>query len=323
MTDTDYQVPRSALPVGRVASEPIKGSFQALPIFGWLSVVKRDVPRGSLTSAGTQVILGIATLILDSVQSAQPKGTFCIEIPVLPETQDSIVAYLERLGWDGRIWPRDSGWPDGSDTDVEQLTSLMLDSNLTNIIVFSPGEHGVPTVAIDIQKARGPFYMPPLPQVPVTDQDKALKFEALVADPTVFDKPKPVSEEEKVRTMAGILQRTNMAKIRRQAKNQCSQFGILFDGIEDRVEDLRKIAPFVLDSSVRVAVRECVKAWGEDEKKILQEVLRVALLKSRETVCLSCSKPSDTDVCSECEAKKSPSSFLLRDSEALVEEVGS
>lgn len=136
-------------------SAPVKGEFQGLPLFGWVATrAKTEVP-----------LVMIVLLLMRGTEEPVPRGTLQLEIPVIPgENELAVVATLEQLGWDGRVWPTDDGWPDGTD-DEDQVRTLMEQATLRATLTFPPHkDHGHATLPVDVQKAQGPFLMPPLPQ---------------------------------------------------------------------------------------------------------------------------------------------------------------
>jgi hypothetical protein len=167
------------LPVGSVISSPVKGDFLALPLFGW--VAKRAQTETSLVM--------LVTLLMRSLEDPSPRGTLQVELPIWDETELATLAALERFGWDGRVWPIDDGWPSGSKEDEDQLTSLMESATLRATFTFhSPT--GIAAQSVSIQRAKGPFLMPPLPEPEgEPDQAKLLKLRQLCANPSIFTNP--------------------------------------------------------------------------------------------------------------------------------------
>lgn len=168
------------LPVGTIVSSPIKGDFLALPLFGW--VAKR-------AQVDTPLVM-VTTLLMRSLEDPQPRGTLQIELPVMEETELATLAALVRFGWDGRVWPIDDGWPTGAEADEEQLLALMESATLRATMTFPPGDNGVQAQSVSVQRARGPFLMPPLPEPEgEPDQAKLLRLRQLCENPRVFYNP--------------------------------------------------------------------------------------------------------------------------------------
>lgn len=285
------------LPVGQIKSDPIKGDFQALPLFGWVS---------QRAEVKTPLVM-LTTLLMRSSTDPTPAGTLNIELPIFPETELATLALLEELGWDGRVWPIDDGWPTGDVNHEEMIIALMDQALLRATLTFPPNEErGARTFPVSVQRAQGPFSMPPLPELPPSwtpDERKLERLRQLCADPKVFHRPMQpaeTTEAMKIRELTRLMLQTNTKKMLRQTKSQCLQFGIPFKGVEDRPEDLDRLAIFVTDGVFRAQVRRLASNWKEDEKQVLREALRVALKRHATTSDDAASEgtPSD-DVASE------------------------
>lgn len=150
------------LPVGEVISDPVKGDFLGVPLFGYVSL-----------RAQTKTPLVILVLLLLSEDSPSPKGSLKLELPVFPETEASVVSTLLRLGWDRRVWPVEEGWPTGSDDQEAQINYLMEQAQLRASMTFPPSEVGVAAMGISVQRARGPFLMPPFETEPFEEMSEA------------------------------------------------------------------------------------------------------------------------------------------------------
>lgn len=167
------------LPTGNVISNPVKGDFLALPLFGWIAQ-RADEEKTPLVM--------LAVLLLRSIENPTPRGTLQIELPVMPETELATLAALERFGWDGRVWPVDDGWPTGSEADEANILALMEQATLRATMTFPSDKVGAQTVSV--QRAKGPFLMPPLPEPEAPpDPVKLEKFRTLCANPRLFFNP--------------------------------------------------------------------------------------------------------------------------------------
>jgi len=179
--EQEAQGPKGAdhrkLPVGKLISPPVKGDFLCLPLFGWVGVREKvDIP-----------LVMLVVMLIRNTEVPEPKGTLQIELPIWPETLNPTVAALQRFGWDGRIWPRDDGWPEGSDDDAKNLTELMHQANLRNTLAFPPDDKGTACQSVTVGRAVGPFLMPPLSE-PEDEVDPFLleNLRALCEDPKPF-----------------------------------------------------------------------------------------------------------------------------------------
>ena len=169
------------LPTGEIISNPVKGDFQALPLFGWMG--KRD-------RVDTPLVM-LVVLLMRSTEDPIPRGTLRIEHPVFPETELAILAELERFGWDGRVWPVDEGWPTGAEVDEGNILTLMEQAAVRATLTFPPnGNQGVPVQPVTVTRSRGPFLMPAL-RAPEGEPDpvKLIRFRQLCENPRVFFQP--------------------------------------------------------------------------------------------------------------------------------------
>lgn len=165
------------LPTGKIVSSPVKGEFTALPVLGWISLRK-----------STEIRLVMLAMLL--FRDGKICGMFHVELPVYPETERDIISCLQRLGWDGRLWPRDAGWPDESN-DEEGHRVLLESTQLAASMVFPPVGDGHATMNVHVTRARGPFFMSPLSKAEEDPDQKLVdRFHELCQDITGFY-PKP------------------------------------------------------------------------------------------------------------------------------------
>lgn len=165
------------LPVGKVISEPVRGDFLTIPLFGWVSLrLKTNTPLVMLT-----------TLLIRSPEDPKPCGSLQIELPVFDDTELCTLGVLERYGWDGRVWPTDPGWPEEVSDEASVLRMLIESAGLKATLTFPPSGLGVATQTVTVGRARGPFLMPPLPTPEnPPDEAKLEKLRWLCANPTML-----------------------------------------------------------------------------------------------------------------------------------------
>jgi hypothetical protein len=166
------------LPAGKVLTAPIKGEFLSIPRLCWVSLrAKTQTP-----------LVMLRLLVFKSLEDPQIRGTLEIELPVYEETEESTLAALERYGWDGRVWPRDEGWPTGSEFDEMMLKSDLEGAGLGASLVFPPStDSGVAAQPVTVSRARGRFLMPPLnPPTRELDPIRLETFRALCKNPKLF-----------------------------------------------------------------------------------------------------------------------------------------
>lgn len=264
------------LPTGEVVSDPVKGDFLAIPLFGWVSLRnKTDTP-----------LVMLAVLLIRSLEDPQPRGTLRIELPVFDDTEAATVAALERFGWDGRVWPVDDGWPAGSEEDENQIIELMDQAGLRATMTFPPGEKGIQAQPVTVQRARGPFLMPPLPE-PETDPNPVVveKLRHLCENHKLFHRPvKPAGSDEelRVRSLAALSLGTNVKKLDRKVRGACRRLHIEFDGLFERTEDFDKVAFQTLAQlpDVKAQLRRKAEEWCEDEATLTRQFLKIALIRA-------------------------------------------
>lgn len=183
--DAARGIDHNRLPTGTVAGVPIRGTFAALPLFGYVSLRNR-----------TNIPLVMLTVLLlkgdeeGGEASLRPRGTLNIEFPIYPETMDATVNMLDKLGWDGRVWPNDEGWPTGDATVEPEVIALMESAKLRATMTFPPSPQGNATMPVNVERAQGPFLMPPLtePEGPVNAEKKD-KLRLLCENPRLFHRP--------------------------------------------------------------------------------------------------------------------------------------
>jgi len=174
------KVDHRKLPVGQVLTDPIKGDFLCFPLIGWVGVREK---------VGTPLVM-LLLLLIESAKEPSPRGTLQLELPVFPESEKAIVATLERFGWSGQVWPRDEGWPPEGSDEEKNLRGLLEETGLAQTLVFPSADEGMAAQSINVQRARGPFLMPPLPK-PETEVDswKLEQLRELCKEPQLFQVP--------------------------------------------------------------------------------------------------------------------------------------
>jgi len=169
------------LPVGKIVSQPTKGDFLTLPILGWVSIRQQtETPL---------VMLGL--ILFQSVEDPQPRGTLHVELPIFEETEQGTVACLERYGWKGKVYYA------GTEPQDEVLEGMMETAGLRATFIFEQAEDGSqPAQNVSVQRARGPFLMPPLPDPEEPPDPKLVeKLRTLINDPKQFW-PEPKKEDD-------------------------------------------------------------------------------------------------------------------------------
>ena len=111
-------------------------------------------------------------------------------LPFNERTEGTIAKLLVALGWDGRVWPDDEGWP-GQGQEAQGLRTLLASPGLRATLTFPPAANGSnATLRQEILKQSSEFYMPPdvgNDDVVVTPEHLE-KLRSLAADPSIFKK---------------------------------------------------------------------------------------------------------------------------------------
>lgn len=139
------------LPTGRVIGDPLRGTFNSLPLVGWMAVRQRD--RNPI------VMLRLALL---GRETNALFGGLEVELPLYRETEAATVAALERYGWTGATWTVGDPFPFGDESTAELLSEAMSQAGLRATLLFTGDEDGNKTQEVEIMRAQGPFLMAPL-----------------------------------------------------------------------------------------------------------------------------------------------------------------
>lgn len=180
--DEDHRtkgVDHRLLPTGRVTTEPVKGEFQGLPLLAWCGI------REGVNTP----ILNLLLSLMKDVQSSEISGGLHIELPILDDTLHPIVGMLQRFNWEGKVWPLDTNvsWPLPGSVDEQNIRGLLRQSGLRATLLFPPSEQGYATLPVDVQRARGPFLMPPLePPAEPPPAELLERFQQAYRDPRPF-----------------------------------------------------------------------------------------------------------------------------------------
>ena len=153
------------------------GVYRFLPIISYLTPYKG------------RTHLVINGILVTSAQDTHG-GTLVWDIPLTDATREDALALLVALGWTGRVWPCDPGWPDDDKDEMEGMSRVLYDSYLDASLVFPPHpEQGCRVIRVHVLKGTVRF---PLPlwvededRVEVTPEVRA-RFAEILATPYVF-----------------------------------------------------------------------------------------------------------------------------------------
>lgn len=151
------------------------GPYNVLPVLG-------SMHKGKATT-----FIHLSTFLLRISDDAHV-GVMNWVMPFNPRTEMTVVRLLASLGWDGRVWPAEEGWP-GDSKEATGLRTLLANQNLTSTLTFPPdGDNGNRVVRQEILRTSADFPLSPEfegPGVPPT-AGMLDKLRKLAEDPTVF-----------------------------------------------------------------------------------------------------------------------------------------
>lgn len=147
----DYarRTPRENLCVAKVTSgDQVKpGPYDLMPVIC-------GVHKGQTTN------FVVMTAFLLRIADGTQVGVLNWVLPFNPSTEATIAKLLVSLGWDGRVWPEEPGWPTGK--EAEGLQSLVKGQNLHGTMTFPPNaENGNATLRQDILRTSANFPLSP------------------------------------------------------------------------------------------------------------------------------------------------------------------
>lgn len=158
------------------APEAHPGPCRILPVIGWIRV-EHGHPFLTLSC--------IMLKVLDD----RHLGTLSWNIPLNPRTERTAATLLASLGWDGRVWPQDRGWPDGL-AEETGLHTLLNDAQIGATMTFPPKAQGSLVLRVEVAKMSNDF--PLNPEVPAEDRREPTdelvdRLHQLTAEPETFE----------------------------------------------------------------------------------------------------------------------------------------
>lgn len=115
-------------------------------------------------------------------------GVLGWNIPLNERTLKQACGLLTSLGWDGRAWPLDPGWPDDSE-EAAGLRVMLTDAKVFATFTFPPSPKGSIVIQVNVLKLASNFPLPPILAEgsylePTKEQLEA--FAKFVAQPDLF-----------------------------------------------------------------------------------------------------------------------------------------
>jgi hypothetical protein len=129
------------------------GQYRFLPLIGF--PYKKKI-----------VLQGILLRTFEDKQA----GTLNWILPAHDKTFKEALEVLTALGWDGRYWPEDPGWPDTEPKEEKGLRDILTRMRITSTLVFPPhDEKGSRVLKLNVLKTNGDKF--PLP-MSIFEEDK-------------------------------------------------------------------------------------------------------------------------------------------------------
>jgi hypothetical protein len=155
------------------------GAYNVLPVLG-------SVHKGK-----NNVFVCLSTFLLRISDDAHV-GMMTWVLPITERTELVVARLLASVGWDGRVWPRDSGWPEGADgQEAAGLRELIRAQRLDATMTFPPDkENGNPILRQEVLRTSADFPLNPVVEKGGVEPSPELveKLRALAADPSIFGK---------------------------------------------------------------------------------------------------------------------------------------
>lgn len=168
--------------VARATGDKLRtGNYHFLPVVG--RVMKNETGHSILFLSGL--------LFWPHSIGDRTKGGLGWAIPLTRKTLPVAAQLLATLGWDGRLWPTEAGWPDGQPESVRATIEQMLkEAEIPHTMVFPPTSKGLRLLNVLVAKGGGEVF-PLDPEISADDRfpvSKSLidRLEGFMLDPSTF-----------------------------------------------------------------------------------------------------------------------------------------
>lgn len=129
------------------------------------------------------------------------QGSLSWRVPLNDQTVPTATRLLGAMGWDGRVWPDERGWPDDVEQEASGLRVIMEESRLGQTLVFPPdAERGSRVLPFLLSRSRGRGFVLPveysLPEDAEVRPELEARLRALMQTPELFrfiERPEPVA----------------------------------------------------------------------------------------------------------------------------------
>lgn len=145
------KTPREDMCIARVTSgdQVRPGPYNLLPILASMHTVKE-----------VKFVL-LASFLLRIADEAHV-GVMNWMLPFNERTEKTVAKLLVSLGWDGRVWPEEPGWPGDDTKEATGLRTLLKGQNLLATLTFPPdGENGNAILRQEILRGSADFPLSP------------------------------------------------------------------------------------------------------------------------------------------------------------------
>lgn len=124
------------------------------------------------------------------------QGSLSWRIPLNEQTIPTATRLLAAMGWDGRVWPNDKGWPDDDARESLGLRVIMEESRLGQTFIFPPDpERGNRVLPFLLSRSRGRQFVLPveysLPEDVEVRPELEARFRELIQTPDLFRAVEP------------------------------------------------------------------------------------------------------------------------------------
>jgi hypothetical protein len=158
-----------------VSGDAVKpGPYNILPIMGTMHQGKKTA------------FVHLSCFLL-RVTDDEHAGVMNWILPFNPRTEQSVGSLLVSLGWDGRVWPDEPGWPEGK--EAVGLRELLKGANLLATMTFPPDPtNGNAILRQEVLRTSADFPLPPFAGSGTVEAkpEHLEKLRKLAEDPRIF-----------------------------------------------------------------------------------------------------------------------------------------
>ena len=168
--------PAQDVAYGSIAKDQTKPArYRFLPLLGSI-VVRSD-----------RTFLALQGLLL-RLHEDQQAGGMSWSIPLNERTMTQAANLLTSLGWEGRTWPNDAGWPDSDEKEAVGFNRLLTECSLEASFVFPPDPvQGSRAVFVDVASCEnGIFPLAPDNEGVESNPDHLARLTELAQTPELF-----------------------------------------------------------------------------------------------------------------------------------------